>query len=99
GRLSWPSNSTTTLEGGRMQKPPNNPMQPAPLAKARRCLARTRGGSPCQSPVVKGRSRCRMHGGTNPGAPVGNRNAWKHGARARDVIEMAKLLGPVVAEP
>jgi glucans biosynthesis protein len=23
-----------------------------------------------------------MHGGTNPGAPKGNRNAWKHGGRS-----------------
>jgi len=23
--------------------------------------------------------RCRMHGGTSPGAPKGNKNAWKHG--------------------
>lgn len=23
--------------------------------------------------------RCRMHGGTSPGAPRGNTNAWKHG--------------------
>ena len=54
-------------------------MQPEILAKARRCLARTRSGKPCQSPAVAGRKRCRMHGGTNPGAPRGNRNAFKHG--------------------
>ena len=24
-------------------------------------------------------ARCRMHGGNSPGAPKGNRNAWKHG--------------------
>lgn len=23
--------------------------------------------------------RCRMHGGKSTGAPMGNRNAWKHG--------------------
>lgn len=23
--------------------------------------------------------RCHMHGGKSPGAPKGNRNAWKHG--------------------
>jgi uncharacterized protein YjcR len=23
-----------------------------------------------------------MHGGTNPGAPIGNCNAWKHGERS-----------------
>lgn len=46
-----------------------------------------------------------MHGGKNPGAPKGNRNAWKHGgydgetlavrgelASIRDAI---KLIGPI----
>lgn len=27
-----------------------------------------------------------MHGGTNPGAPVGNQNALKHGRFTRDEI-------------
>ncbi|WP_407643351.1 HGGxSTG domain-containing protein [Pseudoblastomonas halimionae] len=49
---------------------------------ARRCLAQTRKGTECQSPAVRGRRRCRMHGGTNPGAPKGNYNAWKHGGRS-----------------
>jgi len=31
-----------------------------------------------------------MHGGTNPGAPKGNRNAWKHGGRSGEA--MAKYL-------
>jgi hypothetical protein len=43
-----------------------------------RCGARTRSGSPCQSPAMPN-GRCRMHGGKSSGAPKGNRNAWKHG--------------------
>ena len=43
------------------------------------CGAKTRAGTPCKTPPVRGRRRCRMHGGTNPGAPKGNRFAWKHG--------------------
>ena len=27
-----------------------------------------------------------MHGGKNSGAPKGNRNAWKHGARSAEVM-------------
>ncbi|WP_432653824.1 HGGxSTG domain-containing protein [Sphingobium nicotianae] len=46
----------------------------------------------CQSPAVKGRKRCRMHGGTNPGAPKGNRNAWKHGGRSAEAIGAARYL-------
>jgi len=33
-----------------------------------------------------------MHGGTNPGAPKGNRNAWKHGARSGKAEEAARFL-------
>jgi hypothetical protein len=48
--------------------------------------------------------RCRMHGGLSPGAPKGNKNAFKHGrytaeaiARRRDIAELfagiKRLLG------
>ncbi|WP_082382092.1 HGGxSTG domain-containing protein [Blastomonas sp. AAP25] len=75
-----------------MQHLPSNPLQPAILAAAPRCLARTRSGTECRSPAVKGRRRCRMHGGTNPGAPAGNRNAWKHGGRAGASLSEARQL-------
>ena len=33
-----------------------------------------------------------MHGGKGSGAPKGNRNAWKHGARSADFrLEMAMI--------
>ncbi|MDQ2944379.1 MAG: hypothetical protein M3Y27_00265 [Acidobacteriota bacterium] len=54
----------------------NNPIQ---LFSAPRCGAKTRRGTPCRSPAVRGKRRCRMHGGNSPGAPMGNRNAVKHG--------------------
>ena len=67
-------------------------MQPANLADAPRCGATTRSGAACQSPPVKGKRRCRMHGGTNPGAPKGNRNAWKPiRATDRDLRLLAKF--------
>ncbi|WP_426042891.1 HGGxSTG domain-containing protein [Brevundimonas sp. TWP2-3-4b1] len=50
-------------------------MDPEPLVfrlrRACRCGAKTRAGTPCQSPAIKGRKRCRMHGGRSPGAPKG----------------------------
>ena len=82
-----------------MPKTPDNPKQPDRLAQAPRCLARTRSGTECQSPAVKGKRRCRMHGGLSPGAPKGNRNAWRHGGRsaatmaaARYIRELARLV-------
>ncbi|WP_424775826.1 HGGxSTG domain-containing protein [Novosphingobium sp.] len=57
-----------------------------------RCLARTRSGTECQSPSVRGNKRCRMHGGKGSGAPEGNRNAWRHGGRSAGTIEAARYL-------
>jgi len=38
-----------------------------------RCLAKTRAGGACQNPAIKGRSRCKLHGGrsTGPKTPEG----------------------------
>ena len=33
-----------------------------------------------------------MHGGKSPGAPKGNRNAWKHGHYSAEAIAMRKLV-------
>ncbi|WP_420794360.1 hypothetical protein [Sphingosinicella microcystinivorans] len=41
---------------------------------------------------MKGKKRCRMHGGTNPGAPKGNRNAWKHGGRSAETMAAVRYL-------
>jgi glucans biosynthesis protein len=79
----------------------NNPMQPERLALAPRCLAKTRSGAECQSPAVRGRRRCRMHGGTNAGPPKGNRNARKHGgysAKTKEAVRYLKAMGRLVAE-
>lgn len=65
-----------------VRKPQDNLSQPVQLAQAARCLAHTRLGAECQSPAVKGRKRCRVHGRTNPGAPEGNDHARKHGGRS-----------------
>ncbi|HUF45618.1 MAG TPA: HGGxSTG domain-containing protein [Aestuariivirgaceae bacterium] len=40
--------------------------------------ARRRNGTLCRSPAMPN-GRCRMHGGTSPGAPVANSSASKHG--------------------
>jgi len=52
------------------------------------CGARTRHGRACRSPAVREKRRCRMHGGAaGSGAPMGNRNALKHGAYTREAID------------
>ena len=33
-----------------------------------------------------------MHGGTNRGAPKGNRNAWEHGNRSAEAVEQLRTV-------
>ncbi|MGC1180947.1 MAG: HGGxSTG domain-containing protein [Methyloceanibacter sp.] len=56
-----------------------------------RCGARTRSGDPCRSPAMPN-GRCRMHGGKSPGAPKGNRNAWKNGYYSAETMAVRKLV-------
>ena len=43
------------------------------------------------APAVKGKKRCRMHGGApGSGAPRGNKNALKHGNHTRDAIALRR---------
>ena len=41
--------------------------------------ARTNNHLPCRNPAVRGKKRCRMHGGKGSGASNSNTNALKHG--------------------
>jgi hypothetical protein len=66
---------------------------------APRCGARTKGnqGKPCRCPAVKGKARCRVHGGARgSGARIGNANAFKHGATTVETktfkAELSQLL-------
>jgi glucans biosynthesis protein len=64
-----------------------------------RCGAKTRRGTPCMSPAVKGKRRCRMHGGApGSGAPKGNKNALKHGFYTRKAIEQRKALRQLIRQ-
>ena len=56
-----------------------------------RCGAKTRKGTPCQAPAVRGKARCRMHGGAKgTGAPKGNQNALKTGLHTAEAKAMRK---------
>jgi hypothetical protein len=51
------------------------------LKDARRCGAKTRRGTACNGMAMPN-GRCRMHGGTSPGAPKGNKTAWYYSAES-----------------
>jgi len=60
------------------------------MPNSKSCGAKTRRGDPCQAWSMPN-GRCRMHGGASPGAPRGNRNAWKHGKYSRGTKELVAL--------
>lgn len=70
-----------------------NPMnlsdrEPSQLRLATRCCAKTRAGTPCLSPAVRGKARCHKHGGAaGSGAPKGRRNGrYFHGQRTAEAV-------------
>jgi diadenosine tetraphosphate (Ap4A) HIT family hydrolase len=74
--------------------------QPLPFRLAPRCGARTRSGTPCQSPRVRHKTRCRMHGGAKgSGAPRGPANGrYRHGLFTCEAIEERRMLRAMIAD-
>ena len=62
--------------------------EPKQLRSSARCGAKTRRGTSCQSPAMRGKTRCRIHGGAKgSGAPEGSRNGnFHHGERTREAM-------------
>jgi glucans biosynthesis protein len=55
---------------------------------AARCGAQTRAGTPCRCPAIRGRARCRLHGGLSPGAPKGSGNGnFKDGFWTSEAVQ------------
>ena len=70
-----------------------------PMRDSRRCGARTRSDTPCQAPAVRGKARCRVHGGARgTGAPIGNTNALKHGMYTKAALEEQRALRQFMRE-
>jgi hypothetical protein len=59
-----------------------------------RCNARTRRGTECQKPPIKGKRRCRLHGGLSTGPKTAEGRAriaaahYRHGRRSKKFAEM-----------
>jgi hypothetical protein len=70
-----------------------------PMLASLRCCAKTRRSDACRSPAVRGKKRCRMHGGAEgSGAPRANQNARKHGLYTRGAIEERRRIGVLIGE-
>ncbi|MBT3989075.1 MAG: hypothetical protein HOG95_00060 [Rhodospirillaceae bacterium] len=72
--------------------------KPGDPQTAPRCGAKTRRGTSCQAPAMRGKKRCRLHGGksTGPKTVAGkvrsSQNAFKHGRRSIKAEEDRKKL-------
>jgi hypothetical protein len=70
-----------------------------PMLASLRCGAKTRRGGACRSPAVRGKKRCRMHGGAqDSGAPRANQNARKHGLFTRGAIAERRRIQALLGE-
>ena len=62
------------------------------------CSAKTRSGNPCQKPPMKGKNRCRLHGGLSTGPRTEEGKAriaaaqYKHGRRSKAFVEIRKKI-------
>jgi hypothetical protein len=62
-----------------------------------RCGAKTRAGSFCKCPSMKGRMRCRLHGGRNTGPPRGSGNGnYRDGTYTAEALDERQWLRSVV---
>jgi hypothetical protein len=67
------------------------------LHETPRCNARTRAGTPCQCPAIRGRKRCRLHGGLSPGAPKGSQNGnYTNGDWTKKALEERRWVRDLV---
>jgi hypothetical protein len=67
------------------------------IRAAPRCGARTRSGTPCECPAIRGRIRCRLHGGRSPGAPKGSDNGnYRDGTFTAEAVHERQWLKSVV---
>jgi hypothetical protein len=67
------------------------------LNRTPRCGAKTRTGGLCRRSSIRGRRRCRLHGGMSPGAPRGAKNGnFKSGDWTAENIEERKWLRSLV---
>ena len=80
------------------------PWRLGPDWPGRRCLAKTRSGGQCQCPAMKGKARCRIHGGlsTGPRTKDGKEKArqavLKHGHYTKEAIENRQRIVREIAD-
>ncbi|HLK60944.1 MAG TPA: HGGxSTG domain-containing protein [Chthonomonadaceae bacterium] len=81
-----PRTANPTSRGSRSYPDKQHPKR-IPKRERPKCQAacRSKGGAPCEAPVVPGKNRCRMHGGlsTGPRTPEGRAKIAESNTRRR----------------
>ena len=86
------TSDTSTSQGEEVENWKANPMDQPKHARARPplCQARRKDGSLCRAYPLRGRKRCRSHGG-RAGAPKAEANgAYRHGAFTEEAIALKR---------
>ena len=82
-----------------MKTTPCNGQKQYAFDNAPRCGAKTRRGTLCQSPAVRNRPRCRLHGcGQGSGAPKGNTYAVTNGQTTAKVKAFKQAVRQVIKD-
>jgi len=77
----------------------NHAPNTGPMRASRRCGAKTRDRGPCRAPALRGKRRCRMHGGApGSGGQRGNHNARRHGRFTGEAIAERKQIEALLDE-
>lgn len=77
--------------------------QPINFQNAKKCLAKTRKKTPCQSPAMQN-GRCRMHGGKSTGAKTNaglkkiSETHLKHGRYTKDNLALSRSIKELIKE-
>lgn len=71
---------------------------PALLTNAPLCGARTRAGSCCRLPKLRGRDRCKLHGGRSTGVSGERNGAFKHGHHTNEAVALRQAAQRLLSE-
>jgi glucans biosynthesis protein len=76
-----------------------NGNKPIDLLKLPKCKAIAKGTQKkCCNPAMKGKRVCYIHGGKSPGAPKGNKNAFKHGYYTTEAIAERRCIKLIISQ-
>lgn len=85
------SRETPHEQGGNLSRPADQQNRGGDFTNAPRCGAKNRQGLPCKAPAMRGKRRCRLHGGKSTGARTKAGIQRIRQARWKDGLQSARL--------